>query len=132
MTHRDEENLTSEERIRDRSARELNEHTDIPREPVGQYEARETPEIPDQLFPAEIRGRHQKNWESIQTSFVDDPRRAVEEADALVAELTQQIQESFARQRLEVARREGGEASTEDLRRALQQYRAYFTRLLRM
>jgi hypothetical protein len=112
----------------------MREREDIEREPVRERESREAPRLSDELFPEEIRGRHQKRWESIQTSFVDDPRRAVQEADALVSELTNQIQESFARQRqrLEGAWQEGGEASTEDLRRTLQQYRAYFTRLLRM
>src|SRR5215211_4311729 len=36
-------------------------------------------------------------WERIQGSFVDEPRRAVEEADALVAELMQQLADSFAK-----------------------------------
>jgi hypothetical protein len=71
-------------------------------------------------------------WERIQGSFVDEPRRAVEEADALVAELMQQLADSFAkeRERLEGQWARGDEVSTEDLRIALQRYRSFFDRLL--
>jgi hypothetical protein len=71
-------------------------------------------------------------WERIQGSFVDEPRRAVEEADALVAELMQQLADSFAkeRERLEGQWDRGDEVSTEDLRIALQRYRSFFDRLL--
>jgi hypothetical protein len=76
----------------------------------------------------EVRSR----WEVIQGSFVDEPRRAVEEADSLVAELMQQLADSFAheRQGLESQWDRGDEVSTEDLRIALQRYRSFFDRLL--
>src|SRR5687768_13239840 len=38
-------------------------------------------------------------WQNIQTGFVDEPRRAVEQADELVAELMQQLAKSFSDQR---------------------------------
>ena len=71
-------------------------------------------------------------WESIQGTFVDDPRRAVEEADGLVAQVMQQLAESFARERetLEGQWTRGEDVSTEDLRVALQRYRSFFQRLL--
>jgi hypothetical protein len=71
-------------------------------------------------------------WERIQASFVDEPRRAVEGADALVAELTQRLADSFAqeRERLEGQWDQGDEVSTEELRIALQRYRSFFDRLL--
>jgi hypothetical protein len=71
-------------------------------------------------------------WEQIQGSFVDEPRRAVEEADTLVAELMQQLADSFAQERqgLEGQWDRGDEVSTEDLRIALQRYRSFFDRLL--
>jgi hypothetical protein len=77
---------------------------------------------------SDVRGR----WERIQGSFVDEPRRAVEEADTLVAELMQQLADSFAqeRQALEGQWDRGDEVSTEDLRIALQRYRSFFDRLL--
>lgn len=76
----------------------------------------------------EVRSR----WEKIQGGFVDEPRRAVEEADTLVAELMQQIADSFAKERkgLEGQWDRGDEVSTEDLRIALQRYRSFFDRLL--
>jgi hypothetical protein len=73
-----------------------------------------------------------KRWETVQTGFVDEPRRAVEQADALVAEVIKQLVGSFAeeRGRLEGQWSQGNEASTEDLRVALQRYRSFFDRLL--
>ncbi len=76
----------------------------------------------------DFRGR----WEDIQTGFVDEPRRAVEQADALVAELMQRLADSFSqeRQNLEAQWDRGDDVSTEDLRVALQRYRSFFGRLL--
>src|SRR5215471_934046 len=61
-------------------------------------------------------------WDSIQTSFVDQPREAVEKADSLVAELMQDLAKTFAneRQNLEGQWGRGDNVSTEDLRIALQ------------
>jgi hypothetical protein len=74
----------------------------------------------------------QVRWEQIQVSFVDEPRRSVEDADTLVAELMQRLADSFARERerLEGQWDRGDEVSTEDLRVALQRYRSFFARLL--
>jgi hypothetical protein len=71
-------------------------------------------------------------WSTIQTNFVDQPRKAVEDADSLVVGALKQIQESFAVQRanLEKKWRHGDDVSTEDLRVALQHYRAFFDRLM--
>ncbi len=71
-------------------------------------------------------------WETIQAAFVDDPRRAVEEADGLVANVMQQLADGFAREReiLEGQWSRGEDVSTEDLRVALQRYRSFFQRLL--
>lgn len=72
-------------------------------------------------------------WEAIQTGFVDEPRRAVEEADELVAAVMQRLAETFARARqdLEAQWAGGGQAGTEELRVALQRYRSFFETLLR-
>ncbi len=71
-------------------------------------------------------------WESIQTGFVDEPRRAVEQADALVATLMQRLADTFSQERksLESQWDRGDDVSTEDLRVALQRYRSFFDRLL--
>jgi hypothetical protein len=71
-------------------------------------------------------------WEQIQVRFVDEPQASVKDADALVTELMQRLADSFAeeRGRLEAQWERGEQASTEDLRTALQQYRSFFRRLL--
>jgi hypothetical protein len=73
-----------------------------------------------------------QRWEQIQVTFVDEPQTSVREADALVQELMQRLADTFAQERssLEEQWARGEEASTEDLRTALQQYRSFFRRLL--
>jgi hypothetical protein len=84
------------------------------------------------LFAGEDVERFQDEWQDIQGHFVDDPRRAVEEGDALVATLMQRLAETFAdeRSKLEQQWDREGDVSTEDLRVALQRYRSFFDRLL--
>jgi hypothetical protein len=84
------------------------------------------------LLPEDQASELQGRWESIQTTFVDDPRDAVETADALVAELMQRLADGFARERerLEGQWSRGEDVSTEDLRVVLQRYRSFFRRLL--
>ena len=71
-------------------------------------------------------------WTDIQTSFVDAPRQAVEQADALVAELMQHLARTFAdeRGRLEGHWDRGDDVPTDNLRDAFQRYRSFFERLL--
>lgn len=71
-------------------------------------------------------------WDQVQTSFVDEPRHAVEQADTLVATIVKRIAEQFAeeREKLEQQWHRGNDASTEDLRLGLKRYRAFFDRLL--
>ena len=75
-----------------------------------------------------------QRWNRIQTGFVDEPSRSVQQADELVAEVMKRITDVFSRER---AKLEGHwsrqqEVSTEDLRVALQRYRSFFDRLLGM
>lgn len=71
-------------------------------------------------------------WRQIQAEFVDDPRKSVAEAHALVSDLMQRIVDSFANERaaLEQQWSRGDNVSTEDLRVCLQRYRSFFSRLL--
>jgi hypothetical protein len=64
--------------------------------------------------------------------FVDEPRRAVEEADALVSQTMKRLAEIFAdeRQKLEQQWDRSENISTEDFRMALRRYRSFFARLL--
>jgi hypothetical protein len=71
-------------------------------------------------------------WKDIQSEFVDEPGRAVEEADALVGELMQQLSAMFVSERAELEQRWAGNdrVSTEELRQGLRRYRVFFERLL--
>lgn len=84
------------------------------------------------LFPNEELGGYRTRWESIQTGFVDQPRAAVEQADALVSQVVSRLTEVFTRERstLEGQWTKGDDVSTEDLRIALTRYRSFFNRLL--
>lgn len=84
------------------------------------------------LFPDEELQTFRGRWDKVQTSFVDEPRQAVEQADSLVANVVQRIAEQFAaeRERLEKQWDSGSDVSTEDLRQAMKRYRSFFDRLL--
>jgi hypothetical protein len=84
------------------------------------------------LFVSGDADGYRTRWSGIQTGFVDEPRRAVEEADALVAEVIRRLTEEFAseRTRLETAWDRNETVSTEDLRQAMRRYRSFFERLL--
>ena len=86
------------------------------------------------LFSESEMGDFRSQWSSLQTGFVDEPRRAVEEADKLVAAVMQRLAEGFANERsgLEKQWDRGDSVSTEDLRLALQRYRSFFDRLLKL
>jgi hypothetical protein len=84
------------------------------------------------LFPGSETENFRVRWREIQGAFVDEPRRAVEQADQLVATVVQRLAEVFAneRNRLEHDWSQGQDVSTEDLRQALRRYRSFFDRLL--
>jgi hypothetical protein len=99
------------------------------------------PETPDKaaaaskpmpLFSESEMGDFRSQWSKVQTGFVDEPRRTVEDADKLVAAVMQRLAEGFANERsgLEKQWDSGDNVSTEDLRVALQRYRSFFDRLL--
>jgi hypothetical protein len=71
-------------------------------------------------------------WDQVQTSFVDEPRHAVEQADTLVATVVKHIAEQFAEERAKLEKQwdRGDNVSTEDLRQGFKRYRAFFDRLL--
>jgi len=76
----------------------------------------------------DLRGR----WSNVQAGFVDEPRRAVQEADQLVAAVMKRLAEGFADERSNLEKQwdRGDNVSTEDLRLALRRYRSFFDRLL--
>jgi hypothetical protein len=86
------------------------------------------------LFSEPEMGDFRSQWSKVQTGFVDEPRRTVEDADKLVAAVMQRLAEGFANERsgLEKQWDRGDNVSTEDLRVALQRYRSFFDRLLKL
>lgn len=91
-------------------------------------------ESAEPLFPAQESQQLRDRWGSIQAGFVDEPRKAVEDADGLVAAAMKRLAEIFAseREQLESQWDRGDDVSTEDLRVALRRYRSFFDRLLSM
>ena len=89
---------------------------------------------PMPLFSESEMADFRSQWSKVQTGFVDEPRRTVEEADKLVAAVMQRLAEGFANERsgLEKQWESGDNVSTEDLRLALQRYRSFFDRLLKL
>jgi len=86
-----------------------------------------------ELMGRDQASEFQERWRQVQSRFVDDPRVAVQEADALVAETMQALAAGFAEERRTLEAqwsRSEGEAATEQLRQALRRYRSFFERLL--
>jgi hypothetical protein len=102
------------------------------------------------LAPAE-RDRFVSEWQAVQSRFVDHPRGAVIEADELVASLMNargypvadfeqraadisvnypRVVENYRSAHAIAQRLAGNEASTEEMRTAMLQYRALFDELL--
>jgi hypothetical protein len=107
----------------------VDERTQEPGEPVRD---RDDASTTTSLFEAADADGYRTRWGAVQTGFVDEPRRAVAEADALVTEVMDRLASAFAneRRRLESQWSRDERVSTEDLRIALQRYRSFFERLL--
>lgn len=70
-------------------------------------------------------------WNEVKGMFVDEPRQAVQQADALVGDLLDDLEQLFRAQRQEIEHGlDNDDTSTEDLRMALRRYRSFFDRLL--
>jgi hypothetical protein len=84
------------------------------------------------FLPDDRMNSLRERWSDVQAGFVDDPQNAVQQAHQLVADLVQELTQTFTRERSELENRwkGGGSADTEALRVALQRYRSFFNRLL--
>jgi hypothetical protein len=120
------------------AAAERNEETGL-REGIEEGDAkfadRPAVDVNEELSPlmsAQEMGEFRSRWSAIQTAFVDEPRKTVEQADELVAEIMQRLAQSFSDQRSNLERQweRSDQISTEDLRLALRRYRSFFDRLL--
>lgn len=102
-------------------------------------------------LPAAEAGQYGRQWETLQSGFVDDPVRVVGEADRLVRELMLKrgypmgdfesraadisvhhpaVVENYRAAQAIAVRNQRGQASTEDLRKAVVHYRVLFEDLL--
>ena len=111
--------------VRDRTDRETQKgRIDVPTPQVDESNA--------PLFSDEEHAGYRTRWSGIQTGFVDEPRKAVEEADTLVAEVMKRLADVFAEERrhLEQHWEQSDRLSTEELRIAMRRYRSFFERLL--
>lgn len=84
------------------------------------------------LFAADVAESFRHGWDAVQIGFVDDPRQAVKEADALVQQVLHNLTQTFSgeRSRVEAEGVPADATSTEELRVALRRYRAFLQRLL--
>jgi|SRR5579863_7633860 len=99
---------------------------------AGTATAVATDEQATPLFSPDEAKEFRARWDSIQGGFVDEPRRAVEQADGLVAGAMKRLAETFANERAKLEGQWDREesVSTENLRLALRRYRSFFGRLL--
>jgi hypothetical protein len=123
---------------------DLASHGSAPKQPDGPKLVKgQEPEVlnraaavsePMPLFSESEMEDFRSQWSDLQNGFVDEPRRTVEGADKLVAAVMQRLAEGFANERsgLEKQWDRGDNVSTEDLRVALQRYRSFFGRLLKL
>jgi hypothetical protein len=84
------------------------------------------------LFSESAVQNFRERWTTLQTEFVDEPRRSVEQADELVAHVMKDMAATFSdeRKKLEQQWEQGDKVSTEDLRLVLRRYRSFFDRFL--
>jgi hypothetical protein len=104
--------------------------------PVSETSSERAPnQTGDDLVPLFSEGSvrdFRSQWTSLQTGFVDEPRRAVEQADELVARVMKDLAATFSDERSKLERQwdQGDKVSTEDLRLTLRRYRSFFDRFL--
>jgi hypothetical protein len=74
---------------------------------------------------------YRSRWDVVQGDFIDEPRKAVTDADTLVGEILDHLAGTFREQRQTLEQQwADDESTTEDLRIALRRYRTFFDRLL--
>ena len=105
-------------------------------EPVGY--ADETPAEEAAAVLAEVgrpslaEGDHESRWKDIQAEFVDDPQRAMADAETLVADVLDDLTRTLSGERdaLTAQWRDSEDPSTEDLRVTLRSYHVFLQRLV--
>jgi hypothetical protein len=93
----------------------------------GQVRSERTVELlPDRA----VEGLRER-WREVQLRFVDDPRAAAAEADTVVSDTINMLNESLQSARTDLSEwRTSNESDTEGLRVALRRYRGFLDRVL--
>jgi hypothetical protein len=133
----------------DRTTRAVGDKRKAEAELAARRERREHLHI--RPLPAEARQRYARQWETVQTQFVDSPPAAIAAADGLVNAVMADrgypiddfdrragdvsvdhpaVVENYREAHTISSRSASGEATTEDLRQAMQNYRSLFEELL--
>ena len=105
-------------------------------EPLAEHARGDAPLVEEVHEPAGLASagdqeRFVTRWQEIQAGFVDEPRRAVQDADALVVDMMDRLARMLASEREQLeSLGETGKVSTEDLRQGLRRYHTLFERLL--
>jgi hypothetical protein len=105
-------------------------------EPLVERAGQDAPPVEEAHEPAGLASagdqeRFVARWQEIQAGFVEEPRRAVQDADALVVDMMDRLARMLASEREQLeSLGEAGKVSTEDLRQGLRRYRALYERLL--
>lgn len=133
--NRDRDQLSTRDIAAAMNERKDEQRRDMTDAPAAAATTTTAPTIHDEtqaLFPESEISALRTRWEAIQTGFVDEPKAAVTEADALVAQVISRLAEVFSQEKsmLEQQWGRGDQVSTEDLRIALRRYRSFFSRLL--
>jgi hypothetical protein len=83
------------------------------------------------LWEAEVVDGYRDRWQQIQLRFIDNPRRAAEQAQGLVGDVCQGLTDALNRHRGELDRWQAAELDdTEELRVSVRRYRDLLDRLL--
>ena len=84
------------------------------------------------LFDEAVVRDFSASWDQVQTAFVDDPRHAVELADAMILAVVKRIADQFSQERAKLEKKwsRGENVSAEELRQTFKRYRALSDRLL--
>jgi hypothetical protein len=133
----------------DRTAKDMGSKRQAEAELAAREERRDQLDI--RPLPSEARRRYLDQWQGVQAQFVDAPAAAVSAADGLVSAVMSdrgypmddfeqrtahvsvdhpQVVENYRAAHAISTRAAGGKATTEDLRQAMQHYRALFEELL--
>ncbi|OLB77665.1 MAG: hypothetical protein AUI14_15475 [Actinobacteria bacterium 13_2_20CM_2_71_6] len=82
------------------------------------------------LWETEVVDGFKDRWQQIQLRFIDDPRRAAEQAQVLVGDVCRELTDGLSRQRGDLDRWQGAQLEdTEELRVTVRRYRDLLDRL---